>query len=67
MSEATRVEKVDIANSNPADPDLMFKALEDKIAAGSVKMDMRPTPRLKRKKLPTRSAVCGYLRTRTAK
>ena len=59
MSEATRVEKVDIANSNPADPDLMFKALEDKIAAGSVKMDME---RIRAAYDMARTAHAGQLR-----
>ena len=59
MSEATRVEKVDIANSNPADPDVMFKALEDKIAAGSVKMDME---RIRAAYDMARTAHAGQLR-----
>jgi guanosine-3',5'-bis(diphosphate) 3'-pyrophosphohydrolase len=59
MSEATRVEKVDIANSNPADPDVMFKALEGKIAAGSVKMDME---RIRAAYDMARTAHAGQLR-----
>ena len=40
MSEATRVEKVDMTNAHPLDPDAMFAALEEKITAGGVKMNM---------------------------